>query len=269
MKQKNELPLGIFSWFGWVMPLPQRLEMIKNAGFNSTMVWWEDEIGCPGIIKERMPEIVRNSGLLLENIHVPYDNIDDLWSESQTRRESMVKRHIEWLHDCARYQIPLMVMHITDHSCPSKPNEYGIESLKQIVKTAEDLGVRIAIENTGSVEYIDFVLNEIDSKTLGFCYDSSHDWLYSRDKVAILKKQGHRLYCTHFSDNDGVLDRHWVPGDGSIQWEIIRNSFPAASYKGHISLEVFRGESDLEMEPQHFLSRAYQRALWLAAWGRF
>ena len=36
-------PLGIFSWFGFVLPFEERITLIKEAGFTATSIWWEDE----------------------------------------------------------------------------------------------------------------------------------------------------------------------------------------------------------------------------------
>ena len=57
---------GIFSWFGFVMPLSERLELIKKAGFDSTCLWWEDEEGAYPVKKTDMPKMVRDFGLSLE-----------------------------------------------------------------------------------------------------------------------------------------------------------------------------------------------------------
>lgn len=255
--------LGIFSWFGFVMPLPQRLDLIKKAGFDATTIWWEDEIGSPGIRKEKMPALVREAGLQLENIHVPYDDIDDLWSESEILRNRILDRHIEWLNNCADLDIPVMLMHIIDRKFPPQPNKRGIDSINRLLRTAEDLGVKIALENTGSVDYIDFVLSALPSDNLVFCYDSSHDFLYSDVKAAILKKQGHRLRHLHLSDNDLKKDRHWLPGEGIIDWQQIRKVFPRDTYKGNITLEVYPKEEDLKGDPQYFIKKAYQKVLWL------
>ncbi len=255
--------LGIFSWFGFVLPLPQRLEMIKQAGFDATTIWWEDEVGSPEIKKEDMPGIVRDCGLILENIHVPYDNVDHLWCESKSLRGRIVDRHIQWLNDCAFLGIPVMLMHIIDRHYPPTPKQWGIDGIGRLLRTAEDLGVKIALENTGSVEYIDFVLNELLSDHLLFCYDSSHDYLYSAQKAAILKKQGPRLQHLHLSDNDLKMDRHWLPGEGQIDWQQLSHYFPRDSYEGNITLEVCPGDEDLRKTPRQFIDKAHGRALWL------
>ncbi len=255
--------LGIFSWFGFVMPLPERLELINRAGFAATTIWWEDEIGLPGIKKEKMPEMVREAGLILENIHVPYHDIDDLWSESKSLRTKIVNQHIKWLNDCAELGIPVMLMHIVDRKFEKYPNKWGIESISQLLKTAEELGVTIAIENTGSVDYIDFILRELVSDHLVFCYDSSHDFLYSDETALILKKQGHRLKHLHLSDNDRKKDRHWLPGEGKVDWQLLSNTFPRDKYEGNITLEVYPGEQDLKTAPQYFIKKAYRSAFWV------
>lgn len=38
---RNKSNIGIFSWFGYVMPMKERLELIKKAGFDGVTIWWE------------------------------------------------------------------------------------------------------------------------------------------------------------------------------------------------------------------------------------
>jgi len=260
MELCHNLPFGIFSWFGWVMPLPKRLELIRQAGFASTSLWWEDEMGTPQIDRFRMVCMVRDCGLNLDNVHVPYDHIDDIWSENKSCRNNIINQYLIWIDELAQYSIPTMVMHIMDHFYPPLPNQYGLESIERIVAAAREAGVLIAIENTGDVGLIDYVLTHIDSDHVGFCYDSSHDWLYSAKKARILDKWGHRLLCTHLSDNDGKLDRHWLPGQGSIDWQVIRRLLPPDNYRGIISLEVIASKSQqTAMTPQQYLDEAYEK----------
>lgn len=261
--KKFSNPLGIFSWFGFVMPLQNRLELIKKAGFDATTIWWEDEIGAPKIRKEQMPALVRDAGLFLENIHVPYEDADDFWSDLESVRDKVVDRHLRWLNDCAALGIPVLLMHIIDRRFSRIPNKWGIESLSCLVQAAEDLGVKIAVENTGSVDYVDFVLNELDSDHLRFCYDSSHDFIYSSNPGSILKRQGKRLAHLHLSDNDLQYDRHWLPGEGIIDWDRIGGIFPTDTYQGNITLEIYPKETDLCKAPGQFIEKAYSSAVWV------
>lgn len=257
LKEKSRVPkLGIFSWFGFVMPLRKRLELIKNAGFDVTSLWWEDEEGNPPTRKDEMPRMVQDSGLLLENIHVPFNNSNDLWSENALDRDKIVKQHVNWLEDCAKYNIPIMVMHIMEGDTTPELNKYGIESMSYLTKKAEEYKIKIAVENTKLEGGIPFILSQIQSDYLGLCYDSSHARLQGEE--ALLKDFGYRLIALHLSDNDGEKDRHWLPGNGVIKWGEFSNSFPKHHYSGNLTLEVCPTDEEREVGPKQFLLKAFK-----------
>lgn len=259
MNKEQKFPLGIFSWFGFIMPLSQRLELIKEAGFDTTSLWWEDEEGTCPIPTSKMPEMVKDAGLILENIHAPFVNLDEMWSESALTRKNLVEKHLRWLHDCAEFEIPIMVMHLTEGTKPPAPNKYGLESMATLVKAAEDLGVKIAIENTRRTDNVPFILSEIPSNNLGCCYDSSHDRLVQNRGETLLTDFGHRLLATHLADNDGSIDRHWLPGHGIVDWPKLGKLFPQDSYQGCLTLEVVADEKEKQGTPEDFLKKAYGR----------
>lgn len=254
----NQHPVGIFSWFGFVLPFQERIRLIKEAGFTATSIWWEDEDAPWQIKKESMPQLVRDMGLLLENIHVPFHESGALWSEQESVRSEIIQSHIQWIKACAEYQIPIMVMHLTEAGNHPAPNAYGLDSLSQIVKVAEELKVTIAMENTQRSDNVPYVLDKIPSNYLGFCYDSSHYNLSDKQDFYLLEKYGERLVTTHLSDNDGLKDRHWLPGHGIIDWAMVAKYFPE-SYRGCLMLEAYPTSEELKESPQIFLKRAYQR----------
>jgi len=96
---------GIFSWYGFVMPFEERIRLIRQAGFGATSLWWEDEDQPYPVKREDMPRMVREAGLYLENIHVPFNDSDALWSEAEGVRQAVLESHLEWLHDCASHKI--------------------------------------------------------------------------------------------------------------------------------------------------------------------
>lgn len=256
--KKKDLQLGIFSWFGFIMPIQERLKLIKEAGFDSTAIWWEDEEGDRIIRKEEFPKLVKDSGLIFENIHAPFLNCNMLWSEDEDLRKTIVKKHVKLIEDCAKYEIPIMVMHVSEGFLLKKPNKLGIKSIQEIIKEAENNNVKIAIENTDNNLFIDFALKNIHSPNLGFCFDSSHNEISRNNDINLLKRYGNRLLALHISDNDGLKDRHWVPYEGNIDWAKIKRDFPMETYKGHLSMEIFTKDEDEIKSPEEFLSKAYK-----------
>lgn len=259
-------PLGIFSYIGYDLPLDKRLALIKDSGFDASSIWWGDEEDDyrRGFYR-KMPDMVRDHGLYLEFVHVAFKCCDDFWSENPSEREQVVDQHLDWVQGCADCGIPIMVMHAMRGSSKKALNRWGIESITRIVSAAEDAGITIALENTRRQDAFEFVMSEIDSPSLGFCYDSSHERICTEEVGVLLRRCGSRLKATHLSDCDGALDRHWLPGLGVIDWRALMDAFPAETYSGCFSLEVVPGKVAADLSPSEFLAEAYRRATWLTS----
>ncbi len=220
--------------------------MIRDAGFEATSLWWEEENEPRRRLRHLVPDMVRRIGLHIDNIHVPYAGCNDLWSENDETRDSMVKRHLGWVEDCARHDVDLLVMHVTQGTGTPPPNPSGTDSLRRIVDAGERAGVTIVIENTRSPAHIDWLLERIPSASLGLCYDSSHDWLYSPEPGALLRRWGPRVVTTHLSDTDGRRDQHWLPAHGVVDFKLLSEATAWNGYTGCYLLEVVpkdRGQS--------------------------
>lgn len=255
---------GMFSWFGYPMPIEDRLDLIKGTGFDATGFWLgpEEELVAKGKA-DLLPEMIRSRGLYLDYVHAPDIGCNDVWSPSAAKRNEWMDTYCSHIDLCARHSIPFLVMHISQSKGeqPGSPSEEGFVALGELVKTAEDSGVKIVIENTMLPFLVGQVFSRISSVYLGFCYDTSHDFLYSPEPGVLLKRWGHRLLVTHLGDNDGSMDRHWLPGSGILNWREIAGWLPMKSYDGALNLEVFSKDQEHETA-QDFMTSAYQSIQW-------
>ena len=235
--QTSDVP-GFFSWFGYPLPIEDRLRLIRDAGFERVSIWLGKEEACvSGNRPSDLCVTAARTGLSVECAHAPYDDCNLFWSDGDAAEEPLLGDALSWIRFCGAQGIPVMVMHLTRGDDPPNPSAAGIARIGNLVEEASRSSVVIARENTRKTAAIDRALSEIDSPHLGFCYDSSHDFLYASRPADILRRWGARLAYTHLSDNDGTRDRHWIPGRGTIDWALIRDALPTRSSLP-LSLEV-------------------------------
>lgn len=251
---------GIYSYFGYPLSLEERLDVIAAAGFRVTGVGlgMEEDL----VRSERadvMVGLARDRGLEVEYVHAAEGMCNDLWSREESKRSAAAQVYADGISYCARHGVKTLVVHVSRSkgAQPDAPHGHGLEVLGDLVKYAEDSGVGIAVENTQKEDFIDCVLRNLESAALGLCYDCSHDFLYGKEPGKLLKRWGERLAASHMGDNDGLEDRHWLPGEGRIRWDRVKENFPVRTYEGCLMLEVFPKDAKVE-SPAHFLDRAYR-----------
>ncbi|MBQ7983888.1 MAG: sugar phosphate isomerase/epimerase, partial [Clostridia bacterium] len=67
------------------------------------------------------------------------------------------------------------------------------------------------------------------------CVDVNH-FLKETSEDAV-RALGQRIITTHISDHDYIDERHWLPGEGSIDWMALLAAFEAVGYDGVFNYE--------------------------------
>lgn len=210
------------------------------------------------------PELVSQAlkaGLHIDNVHLPYIHANLLW-EDKADSEGLLRSYITYVKECGKYAIKTAVIHLTDGEKPPPANEKGLNRMKRLCEAAEKNNVILAAENLQVSEHLGYVLSNINSQSLGFCYDSGHENCH-HPYIDNLKLYGDRLKAVHLHDNDGKKDQHLIPGEGSIDWRATIAKINASGYKGTFMLEVAKADSE-NIPTELFLQKAYQRITQLA-----
>ena len=257
MKQNTEL--SISSWFGYELSFEERIKLIKGAGFQSVMIWWGEEYWNNNKTKKLIPEIIRKDDLKIDNIHFSFAGINSLWEDS-IEGEELLNNYFLQIEDCKKFVIPTAVMHITSRNTPSY-GQLGLKRFKQLAEKAEKEDVTIALENVFTPEYLDYLLVNINSDKLKFCYDSGHENCFTKG-IDFLEKYGGRLAALHLHDNDGSGDQHMLPFSASVNWERIMKKLKKVNYKGSLALEIDAKYSHVlnKYNAKSFLAEAKNRA---------
>lgn len=133
-----------------------------------------------------------------------------------------------------------------------------IEHIDEISELVESAGMRLAIETVphGIVSNSDSMLRLIESlpgRNPGIILDTGHQhYLHESFPLLCDKLSGH-IYGTHLNDNDGSVDDHNPPGEGTIDWAILLKSLKNNDYDGSLDLEI-----NLSEEPDNTYLEAKQ-----------
>ncbi len=102
--------------------------------------------------------------------------------------------------------------------------EGSLMTWKPLLEKANDIGVRIAIENIFEDEptNLKLLMQEMGSENFGICFDTGHFNLFSKtpmeEWLTILKSY---IIELHLHDNDRTGDAHNPIGDGTFDFDIL------------------------------------------------
>ena len=232
------------------------IKAIKQAGFNGVFVQWYDEDWQPS--EQEQVDLCKKLGLEIEFAHLGYQNMNDIWLDNQIG-EDLANRYIKNLDECKKNNIKMVVIHLQSKFEAPSPNEIGLERFKKVITHAEQLGIKIAFENTKIQGYLEYILDNVNSDYVGICLDVGHWHCNFKDKLNWERFQN-KIYAVHLHDNFGGRDEHLLPFDGSIDWNFVIRKLKESNYSGPITLESCYRNDYIKMSIEDFYKTSYQKA---------
>ena len=242
----------IYDWFGYDLPIKERYRLIKESGFDGVLLWWSEHLNRGDYRKG--PQIIRDAGLFIENIHTPFQVQDYIWLDNLDG-ETAFDCYLQCVSDCAEFDIPTMVIHLPDDDKPH--NALGLDRMKKIAERAEKLDVNVALENLKNFGNLSYVLERIDSARMGFCYDACHHHSYYPQKD-LLSLYGSRMMALHLHDRS-EKHIHQLPFDGRFDWPMIMKGIVETGYAGSTAIEAMNW-SYSNLSANEFLHMAIESA---------
>jgi len=275
MSVGTKLEVGFHSWSFASLRLEEALKRISDAGFAEVEINANSKrhLNPRFFPRGELPHLRRlleDLSLHPNSVHAPFSELDLSTPRSDLRRQT-VDLLADTLEYCRAIGCPIMVVHPnhTD-SLPIGPEAMkrnSVEALRELANRAEDLGVKIALENMIDKEGGRFgsrvadlrkIIEEAGSPLMGICLDTGHTNLLPGSNVSQeeeIAQTGELLWTLHIDDNDGREDRHWLPGEGNIDWNQIIKGLRRANYQG-----VFMMEIQERTDPDELARRSLQRA---------
>jgi len=184
--------------------------------------------------------------IALWSIHSHMSSDFDISSLDYESNQRAIKE-FKWLIDkISDVEIDKIVIHPThtpepfDDATRFEKIKHAMECLDALAEYAYKKGVWIALENLprtclcNTVDEHLYMLSANDK--LRVCFDLNHS-LIDKTEDYILKV-GERIITIHVSDRDNINERHWLPGEGILNWNAIIDAFQKINYKGVWMYEI-------------------------------
>ena len=117
---------------------------------------------------------------------------------------------------------------------------YSKESFDKLAEIAWKCGSVIAVEDlprTCLGNCADEILELISvNDKLRVCFDTNH--LLTEDNADFIRRIGDKIITLHVSDYDRINERHWLPGEGVIDWASVLKALEEIKYNGVWMYEI-------------------------------
>ncbi|MBQ8508573.1 MAG: sugar phosphate isomerase/epimerase [Clostridia bacterium] len=190
--------------------------------------------------------IARETGVGLWSLHLPFypgEMVQPSSPDPEIRRSTLAV-HSELIRKAGDVGVRIAVVHpsfgvIEDHE-RDEHIKRSQDTLAKLAETAAQAGVTLAVENMtrwgiGRVSSELLRILEADSR-LRVCFDTNHTLIEPPEEY--VRAIGSRLATIHVSDFDRRNERHWLPGEGVIDWPALVTALEDAGYTGPWMYEV-------------------------------
>jgi len=205
-----------------------------------------------------LAETARRAGIVCNQAHAPYPTHRAETEENRPYNDRILDHVLRSMEAAAMLGAPCIVVHPWHHRPYAENAEVlfseNMEFYRSLAPYAKAFGIRIAIENMWqrrdgrSGPIVDSVcappkelaryLDALGDSVFTACLDLGHCGLCGHDGAEAIRTLGGRLGALHVHDNDGISDRHVLPGEGRANWESILQALSDVGYRGDFTFEA-------------------------------
>jgi sugar phosphate isomerase/epimerase len=121
--------------------------------------------------------------------------------------------------------------------------DHYVRVMKRCTQIARDHGVQLLVEPrvgelTSNSEALLRLLDAVEDDNLGVILDTAHQHAQKELLPLSVEKLGRRIRYVHVADNDGLVNRHFVPGTGTIDWEEVFLALKRQGFDGFYAVDL-------------------------------
>lgn len=192
--------------------------------------------------------LAKRYGIRLWSYHLPFlpfREIDPSSTDADVRRGTLALFG-ELIKNAADVGIEKFVIHPSGEPIAPENREerflYAMQTLDLLAELAHREGAVIAVEDlprTCLGNCSDEILRLLSANDkLRVCFDTNH--LLNEKNEDFVKKIGKKIITLHVSDYDFVDEKHWLPGEGLVDWQKLLSLLQQTDYRGVWMYELGR-----------------------------
>lgn len=232
----------------------------KDAGFTDIEISINKDLDAFIAEGDQLAADIKAAGLNVWSIHIPFIRDFDLTCPDETKFEDIEARYRACIDAGHRWGAKVITTHASSEPLDQSKREQRMARGKYLYKTLGDYaaayGMKITVEvlprlcmgncSAECMEFTDGVVSFIN-------FDVNH--LLKESHADFIRNAGARIITTHLSDYDFIDERHWVPGDGKIDWKEFYTLMEGAGYAGPYLFELGESISGKKMTPAELAAR--------------
>ena len=180
----------------------------------------------------------RSYGVDLWSFHLPFSPFSVLDPSKREKCDHTVAYFSKLIDKASAIGITRFVVHpsgepIAEDDRPARM-ACAKESLARLADYAATKGAVMAVEDLprtclgrNSEELLELLSAH---EGLRVCFDTNH--LLTEDPVTFIRRVGKKIVTTHVSDYDLLDEKHWLPGEGKLDWTALIQALDEIGYEG-------------------------------------
>lgn len=171
-------------------------------------------------------------------LHLPFLPFEDIDISKPELADKSVTFLCNIISKASDIGINKFIIHASGEPIPDEDRATRMkrakESLAILAEFAAKHGGVIAVEDLprtclgrNSDEISELI--SVDDR-LRVCFDTNH--LLSEDPIEFIHKLGDKIITMHVADYDFINERHWLPGEGKLDWNAILQALKDIGYNG-------------------------------------
>ena len=237
--------LGLTSVF-FADPSVENWRRARTCGFENVEICYRDSFSMTEIL-EKGDKVYQNAlkaGMTAATAHLPFLQPWDISSANVAERTQAIQWQKELLDHISAFGIPLAVLHPSFEPVAEEERPHRLalsaEAIGILGEHARSRGITLAVENLprtclGRCAEEMLILTDY-GRNAKICMDVNH--LLREKHSHYIETVGPHIVHTHLSDYDRADEKHWLPGNGVINWKELLSMLDSVGYQGNYLVEI-------------------------------